>query len=139
LCIYSVETGSNPHYEKLQAEVAISKILITLQQNVRNMPELMAWADIESAAGGSTSWELAFMGLPSLVITVAENQAELDRQGVIINLSWHKDLTDEQISFALQKLIGDRPKRQIMNKKGRELVNGNGTNLVASQMINMLA
>jgi spore coat polysaccharide biosynthesis predicted glycosyltransferase SpsG len=125
----SAETGSNPHYEKLQAEVAISRIQITLQRNVKNMPKLMAWADIAIAAGGSTSWELAFMGLPSLVITVAENQKtiapELNRQGVIINLGLHQDLT-EQISFALQKLIGDRPKRQIMSKKGRELVDGMG-------------
>jgi spore coat polysaccharide biosynthesis predicted glycosyltransferase SpsG len=33
-----------------------------------------AWADVAVSAGGSTCWELAFMGAPGLIITVAENQ-----------------------------------------------------------------
>jgi UDP-2,4-diacetamido-2,4,6-trideoxy-beta-L-altropyranose hydrolase len=135
--------GSNPHYEELQAEVAASKLSISLQQNVNNMTELMAWADMAIAAGGSTNWELAFMGLPSLVITVAENQhaiaAELDAQGLIIHLGWHQQITLEQIRLAVQELIDKPNKREEMSKKGRELVDGNGANLVASQMINMLA
>ena len=122
--------GSNPHHKKLQS-VTESNLAISLQQNVDNMPELMAWADIAIAAGGSTNWELAFMGLPSIVITIADNQkaiaAELDRQGVIVNLGWHQDVTIEQIGLALQELISDRPKRQIMSKKGRELIDGIGS------------
>ena len=38
------------------------------------MPELMAWADVGVSAGGLTSWELAFMGLPGIVIVTAANQ-----------------------------------------------------------------
>jgi UDP-2,4-diacetamido-2,4,6-trideoxy-beta-L-altropyranose hydrolase len=83
------------------------------------------------------------MGLPSLVITIADNQkviaAELDRQGVIINLGWHQDVTIEQISLALRELIDDLHKREDMSQKGRKLVNGNGASRVASQMLNMLA
>ena len=138
-----VVSGSNSHYEKLQTEVAKSRILITLQQNVTNMPELMAWADIAIAAGGSTNWELAFMGLPSLVITVADNQkditAKLDRQGVIINLGWHEDVTIEGLSLSIQDLIGDRPHRETMSKKGQQLVDGNGAKRVVSAMVSMLA
>jgi spore coat polysaccharide biosynthesis predicted glycosyltransferase SpsG len=107
------------------------------------MPELMAWADIAIAAGGSTNWELAFMGLPSIVITIADNQqaiaAELDRQGVIINLGWHQDVTIEQIVLVLRELIGDRHKREDMSQKGCKLVDGNGASRVALQMLNMLA
>jgi spore coat polysaccharide biosynthesis predicted glycosyltransferase SpsG len=63
---------------------------------------------------------------------------ELDRQGVIINLGWHRDVNIEQISLALQELIGDRAKREIMSNKGRELVDGNGASRVVSEMISML-
>ena len=65
--------------------------------------------------------------------------AELDRQGVIINLGWHQDVTIEQISLVLRELIGDRHKREDMSQKGRKLVDGNGASRVASQMLNMLA
>ena len=135
--------GSNLHYEKLQEQVTESDLTISLQGNVSNMPELMAWADLAIAAGGSTNWELAFMGLPSIVITIADNQkaiaAELDRQGVIVNLGWHQDVTIEQISFVLRELISDRPKRETMSQKGRELVDGNGAKRVISKINSMSA
>ncbi|NEP28200.1 UDP-2,4-diacetamido-2,4,6-trideoxy-beta-L-altropyranose hydrolase, partial [Moorena sp. SIO3I6] len=85
--------GSNPHYQQLQAAVHDSGTAITLKYNVTNMPELMAWADIAIAAGGSTCWELAFMGNPSLVVILAENQRQvaekLDAFGAAINFGWH--------------------------------------------------
>ena len=143
LKVIVVVGGSNPHYKKLQSVIESNTESISLQQNVNNMPELMAWAYIAIAAGGSTNWELAFMGLPSIVITIADNQkaiaAELDRQGVIINLGWHQDVTIEQICLVLRELIGDRHKREDMSQKGRKLVDGNGASRVASQMLNMLA
>ena len=134
--------GSNPHYECLQREATDASPAISLQRNVSNMPELMAWADLAIAAGGSTNWELAFMGLPSLVITIADNQqaiaAALDRQGVIINLGWHQDLNIERLGLSIQDLIGDRLKRETMSKKGRLLVDGNGAKCVVAAMSSML-
>ena len=134
--------GSNPHYKVLQKEVADSSLAVSLKQNVSNMPELMAWADLVIAAGGSTNWELAFMGLPSLVITIADNQkaiaAGLNRQGVIINLGWHQDVTIDQIGVAVQKFISDHDKRKTMSKKGRDLVDGKGSMHIISAMIDML-
>ncbi|MCA2879571.1 MAG: UDP-2,4-diacetamido-2,4,6-trideoxy-beta-L-altropyranose hydrolase [Microcystis sp. M046S1] len=135
--------GTNPHYEKLISFIKSLSLSISLQLNISNMHELMAWADLAIAAGGSTNWELAFMGLPSIVITIADNQkaiaAELDRQGVIINLGWHQDVTVEQIGFVLRELISDRPKRETMSKKGRELVDGNGAKRVISKINSMSA
>ncbi len=120
LDIVVVIGGTNPNYEQLTSFTKNSLLSISLQINVGNMDELMAWADIAIAAGGSTNWELAFMGLPSIVITIADNQkaiaAELDRQGAIINLGWHQDVTIEQIGLVLRELIGDRPKRETMSK-----------------------
>jgi UDP-2,4-diacetamido-2,4,6-trideoxy-beta-L-altropyranose hydrolase len=135
--------GSNPNYEVLQREITDSRITISLQRNVDNMPELMAWADIAIAAGGSTSWELAFMGLPSIVITLADNQiaiaAELAARNLVVHLGWHQQITLEQIGLVVEELIDKPNQREEMSKKGRELVDGNGANLVASQMLNMLA
>jgi UDP-2,4-diacetamido-2,4,6-trideoxy-beta-L-altropyranose hydrolase len=135
--------GSNPNYEVLQREITDSKVTISLQRNVSNMPELMAWADMAIAAGGSTSWELAFMGLPSIVITLADNQiaiaTELDARNLIVHLGWYQQITLEQIGLAVEALIDKPNQRKEMSKRGRELVDGNGANLVVSQMINMLA
>jgi UDP-2,4-diacetamido-2,4,6-trideoxy-beta-L-altropyranose hydrolase len=72
----AVVGASNPHYSELAQAVKGWEGSLTLKQNVTNMPELMAWADLAITAGGSTCWETAFMGLPSLVIAIAENQRE---------------------------------------------------------------
>jgi len=78
------------------------------------MPELMAWADLALAAGGSTNWELAFMGLPRVIITVAENQSAiaqlLGKMGVTISLGWHQKLTVNQLTTAISDLFSAQQK-----------------------------
>ncbi|NEO10451.1 UDP-2,4-diacetamido-2,4,6-trideoxy-beta-L-altropyranose hydrolase, partial [Moorena sp. SIO3I8] len=101
--------GSNPHYQQLQAAVHDSGAAIALKYNVTNMPELMAWADIAIAAGGSTCWELAFMGLPSVIIILADNQRaiaeKLDGIGVAVNLGWHEEVLVAHIIQTLTELL----------------------------------
>ena len=69
--------GSNPHLREIKNFIPSqnnSTALIEVIVNATNMPELMAWADIAVAAAGSTTWELAFMGIPALYLILAENQ-----------------------------------------------------------------
>lgn len=50
---------------------------VTFYCQVNNMAELMMKADFSIGAGGATTWERCFLGLPTLVISVANNQIEL--------------------------------------------------------------
>jgi UDP-2,4-diacetamido-2,4,6-trideoxy-beta-L-altropyranose hydrolase len=122
--------GSNPHYEQLQATVQMSPFPISLKWNVTNMPELMAWADVAIAAGGSTNWELAFMGLPTMTIVLAENQrgiAEtLDRKKIAVNLGWHESLTIDTIQQAIRDLLPGTRNRIQMSEIARKVVDGEG-------------
>lgn len=67
---------------------------------VSNMAELMWEADLAIGAGGATTWERCFLGLPALVVVVADNQRELTKsveiQGSIIYLG-NRDNTDEKV------------------------------------------
>ncbi|MEQ9370524.1 MAG: UDP-2,4-diacetamido-2,4,6-trideoxy-beta-L-altropyranose hydrolase [Coleofasciculus chthonoplastes F3-SA18-01] len=123
--------GSNPHYEQLQAAVKVSPFPISLERNVTNMPELMAWADVAISAGGSTTWELAFMGLPSLVLILADNQraiAEtLGEMGVAVNLGWHENVLAAEIAQAIKRLLISSGIRAEMARHGQELIDGEGT------------
>ena len=99
-----------------------------------NMPELMAWADCAVAAGGTTSLELACMGLPSLVLVLADNQrdiaAKLQEIGAGRNLGWHAGVPADAISMELSELLLDRTARETMSQRGRELVDGLGARRV---------
>jgi len=90
----------------------------------------MAWADVAVSAGGSTSWELAFMGLPTVQCVLADNQAdiaaELHRLNVTVNLGDHSQITPEKIARALSALFPAAEARQAMSTIGRRLVDGRG-------------
>ncbi len=130
--------GSNPHLESLRTEVEQSSFPIDLHQNVTNMPELMMWADIAISAGGSTSWEMAFFGVPRLVIVLADNQREIARQleleGAAINLGGHEAVTYDQIAQTLKVLLVDEKKRRAMAERGHKMVDGRGVERVIAAM-----
>jgi UDP-2,4-diacetamido-2,4,6-trideoxy-beta-L-altropyranose hydrolase len=88
---------ANPHLKQLQAKINDSTVPIHLMVNTTRMAEMMTWADMAVTAGGSTCWELACMGLPALVIILAENQCTvakgLEEKGAAINLGWHHELS----------------------------------------------
>jgi len=130
--------GSNPHHQILQQEISTSKLIIILRQNVNNMPELIAWADISIAAGGSTNWELAFMGLPSIVITLAENQhaivEHLGKVKMAVNLGRHEKISTEDLAVSISKLLRSNDLRKEMSQKGQTLIDGFGSDRVISKM-----
>lgn len=107
---------------------------VRLLTDVTDMPGLMAWADIAVSAGGSTCWELAFMGLPPLIVVRADNQIEiaagLDAAGFGVNLGELDDASTARLPDALTRLIQDRHRRQRMGCTGRTLVDGKGARRV---------
>ena len=121
---------TNPHYEALERAARTSRHSIVLMRNVPDMPELMSWADIAIAAGGTTCWELAFMGLPFVVIVLAKNQrlvAEaLNDVGCALDLGWHDDLSSLEITEPLVSLLLNQKRRAEMNQRGQQIVDGKG-------------
>jgi len=126
--------GSNPHYEELQSAVQNSSFPIQLESNVTDMPELMAWADAAVSSGGSTSWELAFLGLPSVVIVLAQSQQpvaeRLHEAKIALSLGWHVNLSCDDIGKAITRLLKEKEIRTGMARRGRELVDGDGVTRV---------
>ena len=130
--------ASNLHFQELQLAIRDSRSANRLVRDATNMPELMAWADVAVSAGGSTCWELAFMGLPTVVLVLAENQqgiaAGLDEAGVAVNLGWHTETSTAQITNALVGLLENRSLRRQASQRGRELVDGLGAKRVVEPL-----
>ena len=131
--------STNPHLEQIRAESSRASVPVRVVDNVRNMAEPMAWADLAVSAGGSTCWELAYMGVPTLAITMADNQLAvvegLEKSGIIDNLGWYHDLSSAKIARAVQNLAMAAEKRAQMQRCGRNLVDGNGTQRVLTGMM----
>lgn len=133
--------GSNSHFEEIKKAAKSSCIPfpIRLVQNTSSMPELMAWADIAVSSAGTTSWELAFMGLPSLSIVLADNQVKvaekLAKVGVAVNMGWHDRLSEKELGRALMALLSDPLSRASMADVGRSLVDGQGSMRAISSLL----
>lgn len=128
--------ASNPHAESLEAAARQSHTPVRFVHDARNMPELMSWADVAIAAGGSTAWELAFMGLPAVFLVLAENQRSipesLERAGAALDLGWYSRVSAADIREALMSLLISREKRAEMTQRCRRLVDGAGAQRVTN-------
>ncbi len=74
---------------------------------VSNMAELMAEADLMLGAGGSTTWERCFLGLPAIVTAVADNQFQICEDcataGIIHYLGQWNEVTVDDICQAIRE------------------------------------
>jgi spore coat polysaccharide biosynthesis predicted glycosyltransferase SpsG len=129
--------AGNPNLDDLR-QFADSESGVRLLHNVADMPALMAWADLAIAAGGSTNYELAFMGLPTITVILAENQRSIAEgladAGIVRNLGDASTVSDEELGEAIQQLAGDRRAREAMSSRGHQLVDGLGTKRVIGEM-----
>jgi spore coat polysaccharide biosynthesis predicted glycosyltransferase SpsG len=128
--------ASNPHIQILRDALLSVPCTIRLLHNVKNMPDLMAWTDLAISAGGSTTWELAFMGVPALILTIADNHEgigeDLEHSGAALDLGWYHMLDVEDFKVAVSNILFDREKRAKMSENGKRLVDGNGVNRLYS-------
>jgi UDP-2,4-diacetamido-2,4,6-trideoxy-beta-L-altropyranose hydrolase len=129
--------AANPRISRLQAVASNSKRTIRVENDPRNIPELMAWADVAVSAAGSTCWEMCMLGLPAVITDVAENQLpiarELSTRGMTVHVP-HSIATPENIAEALTQLLRDLAARTRMSTTGNKLVDGRGADRVVAAL-----
>ncbi len=133
--VVAVLGGSNPHVDSLE-RFASQSPSIRFLRDAPNMPELMAWADIAVSAAGSTCAEMGLLGLPAILIDLAENQTpvaqELDRRQAAIHLGSSKDVTPAQTAGQVQSLLLSAEHRICLSERSRALVDGEGAGRVSA-------
>lgn len=82
---------------------------IKLLDTQPNLADIMSSADLSIGAGGLTTWERIYLGLPSAVVTVADNQKEcseyLNSLGLIWLIGHHDQVGDNKITDDIKKLL----------------------------------
>ncbi|WP_201551162.1 UDP-2,4-diacetamido-2,4,6-trideoxy-beta-L-altropyranose hydrolase [Psychrobacter sp. DD43] len=74
-CKITVVMGSTaPWIESVKAQAKALPWKTQVKSGVNNMAELMANSDLAIGAAGSTSWERCCLGLPTVMLVLAENQ-----------------------------------------------------------------
>lgn len=132
--IDAVLTNLSPHRERLK-NYASADAKLSIHIDANKMAELMASADLAIGAGGSTSWERACLGLPSIVAVIADNQIPTSRAledfGCAVALSagpgFEAHLQDLVTWMSAHPSI-----LRMMSRAGAAVVDGRGATRVAA-------
>ena len=109
---------------------------IRVLHDVTDMAGLMVEADIAVGAGGSTTWERCCLGLPTVVLTLASNQAvqakALTDRGAAICLGWHEDVEIGVVADAVRRLGAKAEERHRLSVAAATLCDGEGAGRVVA-------
>lgn len=142
LNILYIAGSSNAHLEKINIaakEIEQMGNQIKVCAYTQDMPGAMAWADIGLIAAGSTSLEVAYMGLPCLLLVLAKNQIDVAEAmhslKIAESLGEYQKVSPELIADSLGTLLRDISKRNLMSEKSQKIIDGAGAQRVVEEML----
>ena len=142
LTVRVVVGGANgPHIveEIVRASVPHAENVVQILHAVRDMAGQMAWADLAVSAAGTTCLELACIGVPALIVAVADNQRRVAEgfhdRGLMRSLGWHEEVTEAQVAREIDRLRDDVAAREAMVLAQHALVDGDGPARVSAALL----
>lgn len=109
----------------------------------KEMASLMSEADLAIGAGGGTAWERCCVGLPTILVTLADNQrsvvAQIAGAGAGVHAGPVESGLFDRLIGAFRALIVGADRRMAMAKAGSQLVDGQCRNRVVQAAIERLA
>lgn len=126
--------SSAPHVQTLVKQSADMKVPTRILQNAQNMAELMSQCDLAIGAAGSTAWERCCLGLPTVMVVLADNQQTIAKTLVAQNAAWVLD-KNELLSLAV--LLNSISAQQLQNvsQNAMNVVDGLGAERVAKWLL----
>ncbi|ROQ47056.1 UDP-2,4-diacetamido-2,4,6-trideoxy-beta-L-altropyranose hydrolase [Marinobacter sp. 3-2] len=136
-CRVTVVLGAAcPHIDEVIEQAESMRLDTRVVVNANNMAELMSKADLAIGAAGGSAWERCCLGLPSLLVVMADNQrpgAEaLERAGASLSLGW-PDAIVEALPRAMREVFA--PGRLLeMSQNAAAICDGLGVQRVADAL-----
>lgn len=130
--------ANNPHRKKIlqQSNKRPSTVVYTARPH---LADLMARADLAIGAGGVTTWERMCLGLPSLVISIADNQKPacqaLSDAGLINYIGNWTDLDQIDLKERIFFLLEREDYLRFQSTACQTIVDGKGAGRVVESLI----
>jgi len=129
-----VLSDTSPFYTDIQRQIA-EHHNIHVYDALPTLAPLMAKADLSIGAAGTTTWERLCLGLPAIVVVIAENQIQiadgLSQKGLIRYLGHKDEVSVQDIQQAVSKQIKDELDEN-WSIKCRQIVDGRGVDRVCA-------
>lgn len=128
--------AQHPYRAQIEAMCATQGYLCHVQ--TPRMAELMAAADLAIGAGGSATWERCCLGLPALLVALADNQVDiakaLDSIGACIYLGTKEAANTLTIQRAITNLSDMHDQLETISQRAFSLVDGIGVGRVCQEL-----
>jgi UDP-2,4-diacetamido-2,4,6-trideoxy-beta-L-altropyranose hydrolase len=110
-----------------------------VHQALPSLAGLMARADFMIGGGGSTTWERMCLGLPALVVSMAENQSrmneELMEEGYLAYLGEFSQVRPHALAEKLGACLGNPALLRAQSSRMQALVDGEGVDRVCAALL----
>jgi UDP-2,4-diacetamido-2,4,6-trideoxy-beta-L-altropyranose hydrolase len=140
--VVAVVGSGAPHRTALAAFVAARRGW-RLLVDPPDYTEVIAQSDLAIGAAGTSTWERCCVGLPSIVLELAENQADniaaLSAAGAARVAGALRSLSTAELARAIDALVADGPGRAAMSARAAALCDGRGADRIADAIERALA
>jgi UDP-2,4-diacetamido-2,4,6-trideoxy-beta-L-altropyranose hydrolase len=135
-CITVVMGTSAPWLSEVRLQAEQMPWPTDIRVGVSNMAQLMADSDLAIGAAGSTSWERCCLGLPTVMIVLADNQRQvaqgLERVGAALAIDQQQ--IAESLPTLLAPLVSLSIPRLIMGQVAAGITDGSGVTAVIQHL-----
>lgn len=132
-----VAGASCPDFQTIQ-QVCNEEPTFHFHGQIKNMAALMKSCDLAVGGGGVSALERCALGLPSIVVAVANNQIAaceaLAAASAIEYVGTSDNVSAAHIQKSLLNMINDPLRRTTLARNGRRLVDGKGSLRVAMEI-----
>lgn len=126
-----------PSLPALEALAAEGKV--TLHVDTTDMAGLIERSDLCVGAGGSSVWERACLGLPTVTLILADNQRDmamkLDEAGATLALDARWPGLERRLADVVDRLLRDEALRARLSKSSAALCDGLGADRAAAALL----
>jgi UDP-2,4-diacetamido-2,4,6-trideoxy-beta-L-altropyranose hydrolase len=135
--VIGAEAASLPGLRELAAADRRVRLWIDTQE----MATLMADTDLCIGAGGSSVWERAVVGLPTVTLALADNQrpmiAQMDAAGITLGLDAAAPDFEHALQTAFNRLVDEADLRWRLAQRTADLCDGQGAVRVAEAVLRL--
>lgn len=135
--IIVVMGAAAPHLDVVRAQAEAMSNKTQVKTSVNNMAEIMANADLAIGAVGATTWERCCLGLPTIMMPLADNQIYAAEKLSNNNIGWVV-FSVIDIKKVIHRLLGDS--KSILSevtKASMSLTDGCGVKYACNIIINI--
>lgn len=131
--------ANNIHKDELTSFSEHFNFDVKILKNISNMPKIMEWADLAFSSGGTTVWELAFMGVPTIVGATSYVEevllVGLNENNLFKTIGKLENLNKKEVISIFDYLINNKDAREKMSIDGQKFIDGYGSQRVIDKMV----